>query len=126
MRFPFPTSDDFKAWAYELIFALEAPNPAEDEYYRERQNSTVSSATYTVTRSDYLLLVDTSLFSVSVTLPPSKNDGWEYEIVKTTEPNRLIILPTGSDTLVGETSIEVDDQWTALKLRAVLGGYVIV
>ncbi len=126
MRFPFPLTDDFKAWAYELIFALEAPSPAEDEYQRERLNSTVTESTYIVSRSDYVLLVDTSLSSITLTLPPSKDDGWEFEVVKTQSRNRVIILPSGSDTLGGETSVIVHDQWTALKFRAVSGGYIIV
>lgn len=125
MKYPFPQGD-LREWAYELIPVLEAPRPEEEEFYRHQKNLSSITSPYSVSRGDYLLLVDTSAGSVTLSLPTSKNDGWECEIVKTDAANRVIILPSGTDTLVGETSVEVYDQWTALKFRAVSGGFVIV
>ena len=110
----------------ELIQALEAPRPAEDQYNRSQSNKSITSSTYTVSPFDYVLQADTSAGNVTLTLPESKNDGWEVEIIKPSPMNRVIILPTGTDTLVGDTQVDVYDQWTALRFRAVSGGYVLI
>ena len=125
MKYPFPQGD-LREWAYELIPVLEAPRPEEEEFYRLQKNKTVTTTPYAVSRGDNIVLVDTTSASVTVTIPTSKNDGWECEVVKTSAANRVIILPSGTDTLVGETSVEVYDQWTALRFRAVPNGFVIV
>jgi hypothetical protein len=125
VRYPFPEGD-LTAWAYDLILALEAPRPADYQYERSQSNKVVSQSPYLVSPFDWVLLVDTTAVSMTLTLPLSKADGWECEIVKTTSPNRVIILPTGTDLIVGENRVEVYDQWTALHFRAVSGGYVII
>lgn len=126
MKYPLPFGyQQWQDWANELIPPLESPLPGEEDYFRHEKSLAVTGDV-TVKRTDYCLLVDTTSGSVTVTIPPSKSDGWECEIVKVSAVNRVIIIPSGTDTLVGETSVEVYDQWTALKFRAVAGGFVLV
>ncbi len=128
MRFPFPDFfDSWQNWAREFVLQAELPDqsPPSQDYYRLTKNQDVSSDTV-LNRGAGIILADTSATSITLTLPPSNDDGWECEIVKVFPQNRVIIVPSGTDTLVGETSVEVYVQWTALRFRAVSDGYIIV
>jgi hypothetical protein len=72
-----------------------------------------------------IIQVDTSTTSITVTLPPAAN-GKEFQIVKIAAANRVIIVPTGTDTLVGATQVNIYNQWTSLRFKAVTGGYILL
>ena len=77
---------------------------------------------YTATsQDDYILCAG----SCTVTLPPARN-GQEYEIVKTFAGGVVTILPSGTDTIIGTTSVLVYVQWTALRFKAISGGWAII
>jgi hypothetical protein len=82
----------------------------------------ITTSTYTVQPSDDYLLVGTTS---TITLPAAKN-GQEYEIVKVFSGGYIIILPAGTDTVVGTTSVLVTVQWTALRFKAVSGGWILI
>lgn len=82
----------------------------------------VTGNSYSATEEDDFVLV--SQYCV-VTLPVAKN-GKEIEVVKTFPGSYIKILPTGTDTIIGDTSVIVYDQWTALRFKAITGGWIII
>lgn len=89
-----------------------------------------TSTSATLTSLDDTVLVDTSAGNVTMTLPEISDNmirgKREFELVKTEAANTLIILPTGTDTIVGEPDALVSAQWTALRFRATTGNWVVV
>ena len=85
---------------------------------------------FTVSATDDVVMVDTSGGNITVTLPEISDsmvrEKFEVEIVKTEAANRITIDPSGTDTIVGETDAIVYTQWTALRMRATTGNWVIV
>ena len=82
---------------------------------------------YTATAVNGILLCDTSSTSFTITLPDAtSNFGKEIEVVKTSSANRLTVIPTGADTIVGDTSVIIFRQWTALRFKAVTGNWIII
>lgn len=77
---------------------------------------------YSIEPSDDYVLCDGT---VTITMPLSKSDGRELECVLVT-PGTLTIVPSGADTLLGDTSVVAIDQWTALRFRAVSGGWILI
>lgn len=84
-----------------------------------------TTGTYTVTRADELLLCDTSSGIITLQLPVSAN-GREFQIVKTAEPNALIIKPEPGEAITGSTGLVIYGKYTSLHLKAVVGGYILV
>lgn len=89
-----------------------------------------STASLTLSDEDDVVLMDTSSASLVVTLPEISDEmireKREFEIIKTEAANLLTIVPTGTDTLVGETDARVTAQWTALRFRAASGNWVLI
>lgn len=78
----------------------------------------VSSATYTPTNTDSVLLVDTSAFSVTVTLPALTN-GREYKVVKVSPANALYVVPEAPGTVLGSTAgVVLYNDYSSLHLKA--------
>lgn len=94
-----------------------------------REAYSITSAT-TLQIDDDVVLVDTSGGSVTVTLPAVTDamiyNRQEHEVVKTSASNTMTIVPSGSDTVVGTTSVAATIQWTALRFRAISGGWVLI
>lgn len=88
------------------------------------------AANFTVTAEDGVVLVDTTSGDVTVTLPEIADwmvtDKYEVELVKIVAANTLNIVPTGTDTILGDTSVVVTIQWTALRFRAATGNWIII
>ncbi len=106
----------------------------EDTFSRIPLDSTVGAyavtGNTTLDERDELVLVDTSGGAVTVTLP-AISDAMvrakrEYEIVSTDSTNDITVVPTSTDTVVGDTSVLIEVQWTALRFRATSGNWVIV
>lgn len=75
---------------------------------------------------DDFVLADTTLFSTTVQLLPAKA-GQEVEIIKVTPGNRVLILPTPPDSILGEDGYILTTQWDALRLKAIEGfGWVAI
>lgn len=106
------------------------------DYYRHRQLSrndlqwfhqierqtTVTASTYAVTRNDDFILVGATC---TVTLPLAAR-GREIEVVKTFAGGYVNIVPTSTDTLVGTTLVQILVQWTALRFKAISGGWILI
>lgn len=77
---------------------------------------------YTVTESDLFLYCPNG---ETLTMPLSKANGREFEVVMTgTDP--VTVNLSGSDTVYGETSVYIEIQGTALRFKAVSGGWVFI
>lgn len=85
------------------------------------------TASGTVTTADYYISLDTTSNNVTATLPPSAQ-MLEKEIVftKISSPYIAYLAPQGSDLIIGQSLIEITEQWTSLTLRGKSGGYDIV
>ena len=84
-----------------------------------------TAGTYTVTRADELLLCDTSSGIITIQLPVAAS-GREFQIVKTVEPNALIIKPETGEAITGSTGLVIYGRYTSLHLKAVVGGYILI
>lgn len=85
---------------------------------------------FTIAPDDDVVLVDTSSGNVTVTLPAISlsmvREKYEVEVIKSKEANALMVVPSGSDTVLGETGIQAEVQWTAMRFRATTGNWVLV
>ena len=120
--------------AYDALRMRELVRHVESLFAKVVVDTTVGA--YTVTGDvtlgvdDDVVLVDTSGGNVVVTLPEISDqmvrDKQEFEVVKTIAANRIEIVPTGSDTILGEPDALVFAQWTALRFRATTGNWVAI
>lgn len=79
------------------------------------------SGTYTITDTDDILLCASG---GTLTLPLAKA-GREFEVVMTgTDP--VAVNLSGSDKVYGKTSVLIEEQGTALRFKAVAGGWVLI
>jgi hypothetical protein len=79
------------------------------------------SSDYIPTDTDFRIRVDTTAGDVIITMPVAAN-GREYQIMKRFNANRLFIIPTAPDTIIGsETGVIVYNAFTSLHLKAVFG-----
>lgn len=77
---------------------------------------------YELTRADELVLVDTSLQSVTITLPLAAR-GREYRITKMFPQNAIRIVPTAPDRVLGSsTGVVLYNQYSSLHLKALYDG----
>ena len=80
--------------------------------------------------NDDVVLIDTTAASRTVTLPQISDsmvrEKFEVEIVKPEAANRIDVVPTGSDTILGEPDAKVYARWTALRLRATTGNWIVI
>jgi hypothetical protein len=74
----------------------------------------VTTATYSLTAADEHISIAQTC---TVTLPVAAN-GKEYRITLISTGDTLTIVPTGTDTVVGTTSVVVTVQWTSLHFKA--------
>ena len=88
-------------------------------------NIVTVTANYTVKACDDTVLVNTTSGSVTVTLPQAVVGEKDVTITKLVSANRVDIVPTGSDTLIGTTKVQVFVRWTSLVFRPISGGYII-
>lgn len=99
--------------------------PTHDTLHRLREldkKTTVPTDPYTVAQQDDLLL---AAMGEMINFPSSKGNGREIEVIMSgTLP--VTISLSGSDTVCGETSVLIEEQWTALRFKAVSGGWVLI
>lgn len=85
---------------------------------RER---TITAATYSVVDTDDILLCGVS---TTITMLPAI-DGREIEVVMTgTDP--ITVNLTTPDLVYGESSVIIEEQGTALRFKAISGGWVFI
>jgi hypothetical protein len=89
------------------------------------RETTVDTSPYTITPGDDMLLVDTTTGSVTANLPLAKN-GRELYFVKLVAGNTMTIQPAGTDTINGAASLAITIRWTAIHLKAIAGGWIIL
>ncbi len=68
--------------------------------------------------------IDPAGTNVTLLLPPALKSK-EYHITMT-GTGKLTITPYGADTIVGDTSVVVEEQWTSLHLKATTGNWLII
>lgn len=77
---------------------------------------------YTVLRGDDIILCNSA---ITVTLPVASR-GREIIVNQNFSGGSVTILPSSTDTLVGDTSVVTYVKGTSLHFKAVTGGYVII
>lgn len=91
-----------------------------DSLTQLQQIASVLTATGDVTvndQTDYIY-ADTTLQNIIVALPLAKN-GREVEIIKAASAFRVLIVPTGSDTVLGAEGAIIQSRFDALRLKAI-------
>lgn len=78
--------------------------------YRTVTSNTVLSRTYNIT------IADCSSGPINLTLPSATGNGGVELIIKKIGANLLTILPAGSDTVDGKSSLEIHYEYQALSL----------
>lgn len=99
--------------------------PTHDTLQQLRQldnKITIGTDPYVVRAQDDILLAASG---ETITFPVSKNNGREIEVVMSG------VLPVtvnmgGSDTVCGEASVLIEEQWTALRFKSVSGGWILI
>lgn len=95
-----------------------------------KQETSVTSTTYTAAREDSLLLCDTSLNNITITFDTLTDEmirgRYEIEVVKLVAANILTIVPTGTDPILGDTSVVLTVATTAIRFRATTQGWVAI
>lgn len=71
----------------------------------------------TLTGKEDFVLVDTSSANVTITLPWARN-GLELELLKVSDSGTLIILPQGTNTIMGTTGATCTSGGSALRFKA--------
>jgi hypothetical protein len=84
-------------------------------------NEVTISASYTATYNDDHIICSAAC---TVTLPPARA-GKEIEVTQTFV-GTVTVLPTGTETLVGATSVTMNVQWMSLRFKSVTGGYILI
>lgn len=96
---------------------------------RRREPHTVTT-NYTLDPLDALIVVDTSGGNRTITLPgigPNLlEEHKEFSVKKGAAANLLTIIPTGTDTIDGETGVQVYNNGTSLTFRVSDDGWKIV
>lgn len=81
---------------------------------------------YTVTDSDYLLLVDATSGPVTVALPANR-PGKQYVVKKVdASGNGVTIDPDGSETIDGAANKVIGTQWQSYTIMGIPGGWAIL
>ena len=76
---------------------------------------------YALGRADELVLVDTSLQNVTITLPLAAR-GREFCVVKMSAANEVRIVPTPPERILGITTATVlTSRYSKIRLKAVVG-----
>lgn len=85
------------------------------------------SGDYSPTNDTEILMVDTTSGDIRITLPVA-NKGREFQIVKIAGANSVIVIPSGSDTVVGSsTGVIFSGLYTSLHFKGILGtGYILL
>ncbi len=99
--------------------------PTHDTLQRLHQldtKRTVAVSPYTVVEQDDILLCS---IGGTVNFPASKGNGREIEVIMISVGAVTVVL-AGADTVCGETSVFIEEQWTALRFKAVTGGWVLI
>jgi len=77
----------------------------------------ISSDTTLVGTEDFVL-VDTTAQSLNITLPRAIN-GLEREIMKLVNPNTIVVLPQGTDTILGTSGVTISSGGASLRFKAI-------
>jgi len=72
-----------------------------------------------------LVIVDTSVSNVTLTLPRASN-GREVEIMKNAPANYLSIKTVGTDKILGDIELRVYNYGTSLRFKAMQTGWIII
>lgn len=82
-----------------------------------RDVETITAASDTLDSDNDVVFADTSSNNITLNLPAAAdNGGLELVVKKTSAANTLTIVPSGAETIDGQSSIEITTQYTALCL----------
>lgn len=87
-------------------------------------NSVVAGGTFTVTSTTYgdVLVNTNSAVTVQFPLASSRN-GAPVSVIGISSAPNITILPSGADTLIGQTSITIANQYGAFTFWPMTGGW---
>jgi hypothetical protein len=102
-------------------------NPTRDNLIALEQLRNIRrvSAAYTATERDDIIVVDTSVASVTVTLPVPRN-GKEFVVSKAAAVNSCVVAFSGSHTAYGQTSITTTALGAVTRLKAFNGNWITI
>jgi len=83
------------------------------------------SAAYTMTLSDYLVLVDTTGGNITITLPDA-DPGRAVSVKKAVAANTVTIATAGSETIDGSATQTINAQYENVVMVALSGNWYIV
>lgn len=85
----------------------------------------IISTTYTVTATDDVVLLDSSLGSFTVTIPSGTN-GRRLTFKKLVAANMVTVDPVGSATIDGAATLAMTTQWQVVRLKAYNGNWLVL
>ena len=117
-------------WVSQMLYEFDTIPTFSDLFAltRERFERDVSVNT-TLTLNDYHIRVDVSANPVTITLPLTSavNRGYEWKVTLVSAPTHtMLVVPSGSDLIIGDTSVLYEVEWTSLVYRSRTGGWDIV
>ena len=98
--------------------------PSHNDLLWQNQSKKVAypTANYEVLRGDDIVVCTST---ITVTLPLAVR-GREILVNQNFSGGSVTILPTSTDTLVGDTSVVIYVKGTTLHFKAITGGYIIL
>ena len=108
----------------ECFIHFHTPQPLNQSDGAELQAAATQNTVtgnYSLTERDDFILADTTSGNIVITLPLAA-EGREYEIVKVAVPNRLDVVPTGSNTVLWSTGVSIYNRGTAIRFKATDSG----
>lgn len=90
------------------------------QQYQDQESMRLVTASRDVTYEDDYLIVDSTDAAVILTLPIARG-GKFFCIVRFAGANLVTIIPTGSDSVGGSTSIVIDASQSPVRLKALRG-----
>lgn len=88
---------------------------------------TTKSSDYTLQLTDDVVLVDTSLGVVTITLPPlTSADGKFFTIKRLGAASNVVVVPDGGDLIQGESQKILNVAWWGMDILATTSGWIII
>lgn len=91
----------------------------EEEFEEGEEQVVFKAGNYTATVGDSVIIVDTSMGDVVISLPSATHSGKRFIIVKeTSDVDTVSITPFGNDTIEASNSKTLSTQWQKAILKA--------
>lgn len=86
-----------------------------------------ANSPYSITSTDCFIDVDASVSPVTALLPTAINAGGKYYVITKVDNtyNNVVVIPVSPQTINGNTSIEISNQYTSLSIHSNNSNWVI-